>query len=30
MIARARVLVRFATQQGDQRDELVRIIEGLP
>ena len=28
--ARARELVRFARQQGYQRDELVRIIEGLP
>jgi len=28
--ARARDLVHFARQQGYQRDELIRIIEGLP
>ncbi len=30
VVARARELVRFARQQGYQRDELVRIIESLP
>jgi GntR family transcriptional regulator len=30
VLTRARDLVRFARQQGFRRDELVRIIEGLP
>jgi len=29
VIARARELVRFARQQGYQRDELIQIIESL-
>jgi GntR family transcriptional regulator len=30
VVTRARELVQFARSQGFRRDELVRIIEGLP
>ncbi|MDA8071698.1 MAG: GntR family transcriptional regulator [Actinomycetota bacterium] len=30
VLARARELVQFAREQGFRRDELVRMIEGLP
>jgi GntR family transcriptional regulator len=30
VVSRARELVQFARQQGYRREEVVRIIEGLP